>query len=69
VSEQKEGSRSEQVAEDLLEGKLSCDDCPDLKKMVESVRNNEMGKEEFEQIIDYHLKMNEQKYKLNNVIL
>jgi hypothetical protein len=66
-SEPTEG-RSEHISDDLIEGRMECDDCPDLKKLVESVKRNELGREEFEQIIDYHLKINEEIDKLNNII-
>jgi uncharacterized Fe-S cluster-containing protein len=61
-------SRVEQTAEDLIKGKMPCDDCPDLKKMVEQARVSDLGKERLEQIIDYHLKLNSEKERLNQLI-
>jgi uncharacterized Fe-S cluster-containing protein len=61
-------SRIEQVSEDLISGKIPCDDCPDLKRMVEQARQTDLGKERLEQIIDYHLQINNEKERLNQIV-
>ena len=63
----REKSRSEQVSDDLIEGKMPCDECPDLKRMVEQAKKNRLAKDELEQIIDYHLRVNEEKKRIKNV--
>jgi hypothetical protein len=68
TSPQNSLSRSEQVVDDLITGKKPCDDCPDLKRMVEQARESDVGKERLEQIIDYHLQINNEKERLNQLI-
>lgn len=47
--------KAEVLAEDFISGRLSCDECPDLTTLVEAVRNSEMPKKEFVEIIERHL--------------
>jgi hypothetical protein len=52
------------TANKLLDGSLSCGTCPALSELVERVRNKELEKSEFVNIIRANL----QEQKLNKVV-
>lgn len=57
--------RAEDIADKYIDGRLSCEVCPDLMQMIDEVRTGQMSREEFVDIIRYHLDMNN---KLEKVI-
>jgi len=47
--------RAEEIADKYLDGRLSCEVCPDLNQLIEDTRSGKMSKDEFIDIIRFHL--------------
>ena len=47
--------KAEEIADKLLQGRMSCESCEDLSDLVERVKSNELDKNTFTEIIRNHL--------------
>jgi hypothetical protein len=59
---------AEELASAFIEGRRRSDDCPHLNQLVEQVREGTLSRDEFVEIIDFHLKENERRERLKEVI-